>query len=227
MKARTQVEPAPDECAATPALSEAAPMQGTGDPATDLPALLASAGRGDEAAWRRLLDLYSRRVFALVKSRCKRDDVAEEITQSVFVTIAAKLGTGGYGEQGRFESWLFRIAMNRVRDEVRRSRTRAGSADPATLDQRVGTDDRDGAAGLAARDGAGIGRLREAVGTLGEQDREVVELRHHAGMSFKHIAELLGQPLGTVLARHHRALRKLKDLLGSSDDDRDESRGEQ
>jgi RNA polymerase sigma-70 factor (ECF subfamily) len=48
---------------------------------------------------------------------------------------------------------------------------------------------------------------------LSESDREVVELRHHAGMSFKSMAELLEEPIGTLLARHHRALKKLKDLM--------------
>src|SRR5579862_9299822 len=84
--------------------------------------LLADASRGDEAAWRRLIGLYGRRVYALARSRCQNGDVAEEVTQSVFATVAAKLGgggRGGYTEQGRFESWLFRIAMNRIRDHMR------------------------------------------------------------------------------------------------------------
>ena len=42
---------------------------------------------------------------------------------------------------------------------------------------------------------------------LHDADREVIELRHHGGLSFKQIAELLDEPLGTLLARHHRALR--------------------
>jgi RNA polymerase sigma-70 factor (ECF subfamily) len=52
------------------------------------------------------------------------------------------------------------------------------------------------------------------MGTLSESDREVIELRHHAGLSFKQIAELVNEPLGTLLARHHRALRKLKAAMG-------------
>src|SRR4029453_13448356 len=78
---------------------------------------LAAAGRGDETAWREVIARYGRRVYALAKSRCQRGDVAEEVTQSVFATVASKLGSGGYTEQGRFESWLFRVAMNRIRDE--------------------------------------------------------------------------------------------------------------
>lgn len=53
---------------------------------------------------------------------------------------------------------------------------------------------------------------------LSDADREVVELRHHGQMAFKDIAELLSQPVGTVLARHHRALRKLRDMIGQPED---------
>jgi len=41
----------------------------------------------------------------------------------------------------------------------------------------------------------------------------VIELRHHGGLSFQQMADLLEEPLGTLLARHHRALRKLRELL--------------
>ena len=46
-----------------------------------------------------------------------------------------------------------------------------------------------------------------------DADREVVELRHHADLSFKQMAQLLNEPIGTLLARHHRALRKLRATL--------------
>jgi RNA polymerase sigma-70 factor (ECF subfamily) len=48
---------------------------------------------------------------------------------------------------------------------------------------------------------------------LPDADREVVELRHHAGLTFAQMADMLSEPLGTLLARHHRALKKLKSIL--------------
>ena len=51
-----------------------------------------------------------------------------------------------------------------------------------------------------------------------DADREVVELRHHGGLSFNQISDMLKEPLGTVLARHHRALKKLKDLIVKQSD---------
>ena len=51
------------------------------------------------------------------------------------------------------------------------------------------------------------------MGGLSEKDREVIDLRHVGGLSFRQIGELLDEPVGTLLARHHRALAKLRDLM--------------
>ncbi len=179
----------------------------------DLASLLVRAGNGDESAWRELIGLYGRRVYAMARSRCRRDDIAEEIAQSVFATVAAKLTAGEYVEQGRFESWLFRVTMNRVRDEARRRARHAEPTDPEMLGQVAAAP----ADSESARpEGKELDTLRDALKQLGEADREVVELRHHGGLSFQQISAVLEEPLGTVLARHHRALRKLKDLIEGS-----------
>jgi RNA polymerase sigma-70 factor (ECF subfamily) len=190
------------------ALADAKDPQ-TGD---DIAPVLAAAAAGDEEAWREVIRRYGRRVYALAKSRCQQVELAEEVTQSVFATVAAKLGRGGYAERGRFEPWLFRVAMNRVRDEMRRRGRQAESVDPAEL------------GGVQARPmengtelGGQLERLREAMNRLPDADREIVELRHHGGMSFKDMAELLEEPMGTLLARHHRALKKLRSLMGEDD----------
>jgi RNA polymerase sigma-70 factor, ECF subfamily len=183
---------------------------------TEVAGLLSAASRGDESAWRELIGRYGRRVFALAKSRCQRTDLAEEVTQSVFATVAAKLGQGGYTEQGRFESWLFRVAMNRIRDEMRRLKRHAEPNDPAAFALLAGQDVRSGINADGA-DPAAFRGLRAALAELPDADREIVELRHHGGMSFKQMSELLNEPLGTLLARHHRALRKLKQLMGGEE----------
>jgi len=58
-----------------------------------------------------------------------------------------------------------------------------------------------------------IDQVRQAVEQLPEPDREVLYMRYTAGMSFAEIAEALDKPLGTVLARGHRALAKLRKLI--------------
>lgn len=204
-----------------------------GDPTStnedQLPILLAAAAKGDEEAWRGIVSLYARRVYALARSRLgarnggrgsrgrshkgdiwgQGNDAAEEVTQSVFVTVASKLSTGEYTEQGRFESWLFRVAMNRIRDEVRRVKRHAETMDPETMAASMAAPSGDETSDLPEN----LRSLRSAMGLLSDADREIVELRHHAGLSFKQMAELLSEPIGTLLARHHRALKKLKEIM--------------
>ena len=180
----------------------------------ELSGLLQRASDGDQAAWELLVRLYSRRIFAMARSRCASDDAAEEITQSVFVTLATKLRSGGYTEQGKFEAWIFRVAMNRVRDTIRRARARkvVGESD-IDLGQMASTDHAAGQTPGGRENGESMASLRAAIQRLSEADREIIELRHHAGLGFKEMAEILGEPIGTLLARHHRALRKLRDML--------------
>ncbi len=165
--------------------------------------------RGDERAWRELVGVYGPRVFALAQSRCHNADVAEEIMQSVFATVAVKVQGGEYIEHGKFEAWLFRVAMNRVRDYAR-SRKRSNGLFQQGGEPIAEATDRDD---RERTDSEQLSALRMAMEQLPDADREIIELRHHGDLSFKQIADLLEEPLGTLLARHHRALRKLKELL--------------
>jgi RNA polymerase sigma-70 factor (ECF subfamily) len=173
---------------------------------------LRRAAGGDERAWQRIVEAYGPRVFGLFRAQCGNVELAEEITQSTFCTLVARIGQ--YTELGRFESWLFRIAMNRLRDEMRR---RKRHARPVEAEALVGLA---GAGEPRSPDAAGedeVQALRAALGRLSEADRRVIHLRHFAGLSFAQIAEVLGEPLGTVLARQHRALGKLRQMLSGGD----------
>ena len=149
--------------------------------------------------------------------RCGDRELAEELTQETFVKVVGKLRD--YREQGRFEAWLFRIALNGLRDEMRRKGRHAVSVDfgqmpPESLGpvkagvrpgDRLETEERHA-------------MLRAAVAKLPEADRELIELRYTAELTFAQIAQTLDEPLGTVLARGHRALKKLRDLISKTTD---------
>tara|TARA_B100000959_G_scaffold183943_1_gene192264 strand:- start:646 stop:1359 length:714 start_codon:yes stop_codon:yes gene_type:complete len=169
---------------------------------------IVAAASGDETAWRFLVDAYSNRVFALIRSKCGNEELAEEITQSTFCTIAQKLAS--YTETGKFEAWLFRIAMNRMRDEMRRRKRHAVPMENEMIGAlSAGVSDvRDDEEMEVA-----VQRLRAAVRQLSSSDQDIIHMRHSAGMSYKQIADVLGEPLGTVLARQHRALGKLRSLM--------------
>jgi RNA polymerase sigma-70 factor (ECF subfamily) len=183
-----------------------------------LEATLQRAAAGDEGAWRTIVETYTPRVYGLLVAQCRSADLAEEIAQSAFCTVAARIGQ--YTELGRFEAWLFRIAMNRLRDEMRRRRRQAQPVEEQTLASLAG----------ASEDAADnpphaehLPALREALSRLSDADRRVIQLRHYAGLSFARIAQALGEPLGTVLARQHRALKKLRQHIEAQDTESDPS----
>mgnify|MGYP006271039751 CR=1 FL=1 len=185
-------------------------------PAMDrsLEATLEAAAGGDETAWRRLIDAYGGRVYGLLYRQCGDPELAEEIAQSTFVKVAQKLD--GYREHGRFEPWLFRIAMNRLRDEMRRRRRQASAVDfTDTPPEAIGyaADEQRHAPDQPAMTAERNQALARALADLPEADRQVLQMRYTAELSYAQIAESLNQPLGTVLARGHRALKKLRKSL--------------
>ena len=168
---------------------------------------LVRAAAGDSAAWRVVVNAFAPRVHGLLRAQCRDDELAEDITQSTFCTIATKLGS--YIENGRFEAWLFRIAMNRLRDEMRRRARQARTMDGEAFKRVAGASNNEsGFVSVEVRD-----QLRLALSRMTEADREIIDLRHIGGLSFKALSDFYEEPVGTLLARHHRALKKLKAML--------------
>ncbi len=176
------------------------------------PRIVRAALAGDQDAWSELVHAYTRRLYALAYSRLRQVDLAEEVVQSVFATVANKVSTGGYAEQGQFEAWLFRIAVNRIRDQIRIARRSKRIDSPEALREAQAEP-----AATADPDSELLVSLKAGLGELSDKDREIIELRHHGQMSFKQIASMLDEPVGTLLARHHRALAKLRDMLSPSE----------
>lgn len=188
----------------------------------ELDALLQRACRRDAEAVAALVDVYAPRVFGLLLRLTGSRDAAEDLTQETLLRVLRTIDS--YEHAGKFEPWLFRIAANLARDQAR-SRRRRGTAvpldgamdDEASLASRV---ERDSPSDPTERLEAGeqSRRLLEQLEALPEMDREILLLRHYAQLPFREIADLLGIPLGTALARVHRALAKLRRELGGPDE---------
>ncbi|MAE60730.1 MAG: hypothetical protein CMJ49_05145 [Planctomycetaceae bacterium] len=178
--------------------------------------VLRAAATGDADAWRKLIDRHSGRVYGLIYRQCGDRELAEEICQATFVRVLDKLD--GYQEQGKLEAWLCRIALNLLRDEMRRRKRQAAPTDfGATPPEALGATGREDGPSDRLEAAERAEQLRRAVATLPEADRELLSLRYTAELSYQQIAEMLGQPLGTVLARGHRALKKLKAILDTAE----------
>ena len=130
-----------------------------------------AAANGDEISWRFIVDSYANRVFALIRSKCANEDLAEEITQSTFCTVAQKLQD--YTETGKFEAWLFRIAMNRMRDEMRRRKRHAVPMENemiGVLSSGISDVQEDDEVAIE------IQRLRAAIRQLSSSDQDIIHM---------------------------------------------------
>lgn len=134
-------------------------------------------------------------------ARCRDADLTAELMQELaarLVTAAPRLdGTGN----GNLRGYLFRIATSVWHDHLRRDLVRRRAALVLARDERAApaADER-----LLARELHAA--VRRAVAALPPALREVVDLRHRAGLKFREIAERLGRPLGTVLTQMRAAL---------------------
>jgi RNA polymerase sigma-70 factor (ECF subfamily) len=146
---------------------------------------------------------------------------AEDLMQEVFVRLVRMIGT--YKHYSRFEAWIFRIAANLARDRVRKFRRSPklvalveSDAEGKALSGVASMDDLASAdepvdAGLVRSEA--VDELHKALAELPAGEREVIMLRHFSQMTFKEIAETMEIPLGTALARGHRGLARLREIM--------------
>lgn len=178
--------------------------------------LICRARQRDSAAFETLVEIYSPRLYGYFYRLTGRREDAEDLLQEVFVRVVRMIGR--YEHDNRFDAWLFRIATNLVRDRVRRQRRSPGDEasgrqghEPGILEE-VPDDDVDQPDDVL-QTAEQVDQLQRALKRLPGAEREVILLRHFSQMSFKEVAEAMGTPLGTALARAHRGLAKLRQLM--------------
>jgi RNA polymerase sigma factor (sigma-70 family) len=174
--------------------------------------LVARARAGDHDAWREIVERYSRYVYAIAGSfRFSQPDV-EDIFQDVFARAYEHLGT--LRDDEALRPWLAALTRRLGID-----RLRAGGREELTDQlEREGVDDR-----LEELDEAFS--VREALATLPEHCREILDRFFARDESYRTIGDALDLPSGTIASRISRCLRRLRDLLEENPpDDRLEDR---
>ncbi|HLH14072.1 MAG TPA: sigma-70 family RNA polymerase sigma factor [Solirubrobacteraceae bacterium] len=163
------------------------------------------AQRGDRQALGFLYARYADNVCGYVRSIVHDQHEAEDITQHVFAKLIAVIGK--YEERDvPFFAWILRVARNVAVDHIRRQR-----AIPVEEVRAIDGGERGGGAQFNER----LDDLREALALLPDDQREVLVLRHFAGLSPTEIAKRTGRTEGSVHGLHHRGRRALKLELAS------------
>ena len=169
---------------------------------------------GDRNAISRLIERHSRRVRDYINMMVKERDVAEDIFQETFIKAVRVIDEGRYTDNGKFLSWILRIAHNQVIDHFRAQRqskavteSEAGYDVLGTLRFAERTVEDSMVSDQIERD------VRALVELLPAEQREVVMLRYFSGLSFKDIAEQTEVSINTALGRMRYALINLRRMI--------------
>jgi RNA polymerase sigma-70 factor (ECF subfamily) len=108
---------------------------------------------------------------------------------------------------GSFESWLFRIASNIFHDYLRTKQRRKKLLD--VKKEQIETEFTE----EKQSDNEQIDKLQIQLRRLDEDTKELIMLRFYSQLSFKEIAEMRSEPIGTTLAKLHRGLKKIRELM--------------
>ena len=193
------------------------PVTPTPSPPDEMDAIVASAVAGDHKATGQLLRLlrplvvrYCRaRVGRLERSFGSADDVAQEVCLAVLRALPS------YRDQGRpFLAFVYGIAAHKVADAHRsasRNRTEPHAEVPDLMDASAGPE----AFALA---GELTGRIKGLMSHLPEKQREILMMRVVVGLSAEETADAVGSTPGAVRVAQHRALTKLRKVLGDRRD---------
>ncbi len=157
---------------------------------------------------------YQDHVFSLVLRMLTHREAAEDVTQEAFVSAWRHIDTF---RGGSFRSWLFTIAANRARDELRKGVRRPTTSLDAARDDPDRADIDPPEPGPSPEGVAEQGEVRAAIevalATLPPDWREVIVMSDIHGMDYAEIAAATGIALGTVKSRLSRARSRLREVI--------------
>lgn len=159
--------------------------------------------KGDNQAFTELVDMYARSCYGYFYRLCGNATVSNDLLSELFIKIVEKIGTY---KGGSFKRWLFTVASNlfydHLRFQYRQKKLLDGKGDTLRY-QRFQTEDTTG--------------LKDEIQTyLAKLDNDTAELlimRFYSQLSFRQLADLRSEPIGTTLSKVHRGLKKLKKMM--------------
>jgi len=173
-------------------------------PQRNLEEVIAGCRKGDEGCFSQLVDIYAKRCFGYFSRLTGSRETSEDLLSELFVKLVEKIGSY---RGGSFDGWVFAMASNIFYDHLRFRQRQTRLLDGHT--QRVKRQ----AVMDEGRDDGEIDMLQGAMEKLDSDVRELIMLRYYSQLSFREIAELRGEPIGTTLSKVHRGLKKLREMI--------------
>ncbi len=170
--------------------------------------------KGSQESIEVLINRHKNKVYTYILMTVKNAALAEDLFQDTFIKVVQSLDAGRYQENGRFLSWVIRIAHNLIIDYYRKqNKMNTYSNDDYENDlfnnQKLSdmTVEEEIVREQIYED------VRKLIDYLPEEQREVVVLRHYAGLSFKEIADHTNVSINTALGRMRYALINMRKMI--------------
>ncbi len=167
--------------------------------------------KGEKYCMQELINRHKDRVYTYILLIVKNNEVADDLFQDTFIKVIQSLKKRKYKDEGRFVSWVMRIAHNLTIDYFRKNKNQntysndQGEYDmfnnakfsDSTIEDNMISDQ-------TTRD------VRFLIDKLPKEQKQVVLMRHYGNMSFKEIAEQTGVSINTALGRMRYALINMR-----------------
>lgn len=169
---------------------------------------------GDQLALEELINRHKNRVFTYIVLIVKNHQLAEDIFQDTFIKVIRSLKTGKYTENGKFVSWVLRIAHNLIIDHFRKEKLLSTTSnDDTEIDlfnsQRYSDENIEDRLVYEQI----TEDVRKLIDLLPDDQRQVIIMRHYMGLSFKEISKQTDVSINTALGRMRYALINLRKII--------------
>lgn len=190
--------------------------------------LMLRVGQGESAAFNELVRRYTKRMINLAYQITGDRSLAEDIAQETF--FRAYKSAARYTEIAKFSTWLYTIAINLCRNELRRRKFKPFSLEEMAEREeegkiRIDIADETSKPDIDLERKELTGHVRRAIAMVPAKFRVALVLRDIQGLAYDEIGEMLGLPEGTVKSRINRGRIRVKEILTPILDDRSRSKG--
>ncbi len=170
----------------------------------ELAQIIIGCKNGNSNCFSQVVDMYASRCYGYFYRLTGNNDVSDELLSELFVKLVEKIASY---KGGSFDGWIFKIASNIFHDYLRSKQRRKKLLDvQKKLLELQPTEPKQS-------DNEQIDKLQIQLRRLDEDTRELIMLRFYSELSFKEIALMRSEPIGTTLAKLHRGLKKLRELM--------------
>ena len=176
--------------------------------------LIAEFISGNSNSFSILIDRYQKRVYGFIFSKVHDPDLADDIFQDTFIKVVKNLRLGKYNDEGRFLSWVIRIAHNLIMDHYRKinrlPKYESKIQNFDVLDRLIEQSNSIEESMIETQIHADLSLLIEE---LPDSQKEVLNMRLFQDMSFKEIGDQTGVSINTALGRMRYAVINLRKMI--------------